>query len=145
MRVGEAPNVGVFRATLRTLFARVHRRHPGAHLWCKDESSNFIGACPRFIEASGLDEDTLLSGINDHDSRLPWTRQASIYTRDDREVFQSQTAKLNIVERQDREDETIWLKTSKVPYHSKDRKTGGTVGGFSVISASEALALSRNR
>lgn len=143
MRVGEAPSPTAFHASLRTLFSRVHRTHPGAHLWCKDEASNFLGACPLFIEASGLSEETLLSGINDYDPRLPWTRQAGIYIRDDREVFQSQTPKLNIVERQDRENETIWLKTSKVPYRNEDRSTGGTVGGFAVISASEALALSR--
>jgi len=87
----------------------------------------------------------MLSGINDHDSRLPWTRQAAMYTRDDRRVYESQSPDLNIVERQDREGETVWLKTSKVPYQASDGSTGGTVGGFAVISAKEALALSRER
>ena len=140
-----AGSLNELRARLRPVFARVHAEHPGAHLWCKDESSNFLAVCSNFVDAAGIDEDVILSGINDYDPRLPWTRQAGIYIRDDREVFQSGMPRLDIVERQDREGETIWLKTSKVPYGTDGDMPGGTVGGFSVISTEEAVALSRHR
>lgn len=144
-RVRAADSLAELQARLRRVFPRVHAEHPGAHFWCKDESSNFLAVCSNFVDAAGVDEDVVLSGINDYDPRLPWTRQAGIYIRDDREVFRSGTPKLDIVERQDRDGETIWLKTSKVPYGTEDELSGGTVGGFSVISTEEAVALSRDR
>ena len=49
-------------------------------------------------------------------------------------------AKLNIVERQDQVDGTVWLKTSKVPYKNPDG-SGGTVGGFEVIDEKAAWKL----
>ena len=123
------------------LFAQVHGLHPQAHFWVKDAQSHFLAACPNLLAASGLDRETLLSGINDVDGRLPWMRQGPLYVRDDRAVFLSGVAKLNIVERQDRGDETIWLKTSKVPYAMQGTSAGGTVGGFQEISAKEAWQL----
>jgi hypothetical protein len=144
-RIRVARSIDEVRARLRTIFSRVHAQHGGVHLWCKDEGSNFLAVCSRFVAASGLDEGVLLSGINDYDPRLPWTRQAGIDIRDDREVFRSGSPKLDIVERQDREGETIWLKTSKVPCGTTGAMAGGTVGGFSVISTEDAVALSRGR
>lgn len=140
--LGDATDVDGFRATLGEIFGAVHASFPGAHLWWKDEHSHFLGACPNLLKASTLDEATLLSGIDDHDPRLPWTRQAALYVKDDREVFVAQQAKLNIVERQDQVDGTVWLKTSKVPYRNPDG-TGGTVGGFEVIDEKAAWKLKR--
>ncbi len=143
-RVERAETPAEFHDALERLFKRVHRVHPGAHFWVKDAQSHFLAVCSNFLRASELDRATLLSGINDVDSRLPWMRQGPLYVRDDREVFRSGVAKLDIVERQDRDDETIWLKTSKVPYRVSDNSSGGTVGGFERIDAKEAWRLSRN-
>ncbi len=136
---------GDLRSRSEALFAAVQARYPGTHLWVKDEHSHFLAACPLIVAASGLDADTLFSGINDHDPRIAWSRQGPLYVRDDYEVFSSNTAKLDIVERQDREDGVVWLKTSKAPFRNADGKTGGTVGAFEVISAKEAVELSRKR
>lgn len=132
-----------FRNRLDHLFAQVHGVHRQAHFWVKDPQSHFLAACPNLLRASGLDRETLLSGINDVDARLPWMRQGPLYVRDDREVFVSGVAKLDIVERQDREDETIWLKTSKVPYAAAGDSLGGTVGGFERISVQDAWKIRR--
>ncbi len=141
--VGEATDLQDLRDKLAPVFERIQGVYPGAHFWVKDEKSNFLGACSNLIEASGIDTGTFFSGINDLDPRLPWMRQGPLYIRDDREVYETGQPKLDIVERQDRADGTLWLKTSKVPYHSEDRASGGTVGGFNVISTKEAWALSR--
>jgi len=132
------------RAALATLFSHVHARHPGAHLWVKDQDSRFLAACSNLVAACGLDEETFLSGINDLDPRIAWNRQGPLYVRDDAEVFASGTPKVNIIERQDRPGgEVVWLKTSKVPFRNADGVTGGTVGGFEVITDKEAWQLSR--
>jgi len=124
---------------------KVRSTYPNARFWWKDERSHFLGACSQFIEDTGLEQDVLLSGISDSDSRLPWTRQAALYLRDDREVFDSKQARINIVERQDRPEGTFWLKTSKVPFRNQDEMTGGTVGGFEMITAQEAWRYSREK
>jgi len=67
-----------------------------------------------------IDDEVLLSGMDDLDPRLPWSRQGPVYIRDDRAVFTSNTPKINIVERPDREDGVVWLKTSKVPFRNPD-------------------------
>ncbi len=142
-RLAAATTAEQFHNRLDHVFAQVHGVHREAHFWVKDGQSHFLAACPNLLRASGLDRETLLSGINDVDARLPWMRQGPLYVRDDREVFLSGVAKLDIVERQDRQDETIWLKTSKVPYAAQGENSGGTVGGFQRISVQEAWALRR--
>jgi hypothetical protein len=89
-------------------------RHGTAMFWWKDETSRFLGFCPRLSLASGV-EGHLLVGHGDADPRVAWTRQAALYMRDDREV--------------------------KVPYTST--AGAGTVGGFDTISVSEAQRLTK--
>lgn len=134
-----------FRQALEPAFMALERLTPSAAVWCKDEESNFFAASPNFVRASMLDEAVLFSGINDHDLRLPWGRQAAIYVRDDREVFTTRKPKLHIVQRQDQLLTTRWLKASKVPFVNAigSGGTGGTVGGYEVISDKEAWALRR--
>jgi hypothetical protein len=72
-----------------------------------------------------------------------WNRQAAVYMRDDREVMLSGAPRFDIVERQDREAGTVWLRTSKVPYACPAGQ--GTVGGFDTISAAHAAELARKR
>jgi hypothetical protein len=127
-------------ARLLAAFDAVHVRHGTAMFWGKDETSRFLGFCPRIALASGL-EARWLVGQTDADPRVAWTRQAALYMRDDREVMTSGTPRFDIVERQDREDGTVWLRTSKVPYTST--AGAGTVGGFDTISVSEAQRLTK--
>jgi hypothetical protein len=116
--------------------------YPTAMFWWKNEISEFLGFCSRFAEAAGVRPLDLL-GRTDADSAVTWRRQAPLYMRDDREVMLARAPKLDIIERQDRGDTTVWLRTSKVPYDSI--RGPGTVGGFDTISAAEAVRLSRKR
>ncbi len=131
-----------FGATMDGIFRLVQAEYPGVHFWWKNEDSHFLGACSQFVTASSITKATLLSGINDTDVRLPWARQGAHYVRDDRDIFWSQSAKLDILERQSRVDgDWVWLRTSKVPYAHTEGSHGGTVGGFEAINNAAAMAL----
>jgi len=121
-------------------FDAVQARHGTVMFWWKDEDSRFLGFCPRLAQASGLDAHTLV-GCSDADPRVAWNRQAALYMRDDREVLASAMPRFDIVERQDREEGTVWLRTSKVPYMSA--VGAGTLGGLDVISVAEATRLAK--
>jgi hypothetical protein len=125
---------GACRTILRAL-DRAYARYPTAHFWWKDEHSAFIGVCPRLAQAAALTQAEILCLTDDH-PRVPWSRQGPLYMRDDRAVLTLGRPKLDIVERQDRVDGTVWLRTSKVPYRSE--AGDGTVGGFDTITAVEA-------
>lgn len=127
---------------LLTVLDLVHTSYPTAMFWWKDEESRFLGFCPRFAEASGLAADDLL-GRTDDDPRVVWSRQGARYRKDDREVLASAAPRFDIIERQDREGEVVWLRTSKVPYDAAGRL--GTVGGFDTITPAEAQRLSAPR
>ncbi len=92
------------------------------------------------VHASGLPPQ-LQVGVNDADPRIRWNRQAALYMRDDREVLASGAPRFDILERQDRDSGTVWLRTSKVPYTGVGGD--GTVGGFDTISVAEAQRLAK--
>ncbi len=128
---------------LLAAFEVAHHEHPTAMFWWKDESSHFLGFCPRFASASGLAALELF-GRTDIDPGIAWSRQGALYVRDDREVLGAFVPRFDILERQDREGEaTVWLRTSKVPYRGAGGS--GTVGGFDTISGVEARELSRRQ
>jgi hypothetical protein len=123
-------------------FDAAYARFPTAMFWWKDDESHFLGFCPRFAAASGVPALALL-GRTDADPAVAWRRQAALYMKDDREVVASGVARFDILERQDRSDGTVWLRTSKVPY--VDAHGSGTVGGFDTISSAHAHRLARLR
>ena len=123
-------------------FDAAYAAYPTASFWWKDETSHFLGFCPRLAAASGLRAIELL-GRTDADADVVWSRQGALYMKDDREVLLAGQPKFDIVERQDREGGTVWLRTSKVPYISP--AGSGTVGGFDTISAAHARELAKHR
>jgi hypothetical protein len=93
--------------------------------------------------AAGLAPLDLL-GLTDVDPRVAWSRQGTLYTKEDREVLSSFVARFDILERQDRQGEaTVWLRTSKVPYRGAGG--AGTGGGFDTISAARARELAKRQ
>jgi hypothetical protein len=138
----KAPSTGAQCRALLSALDAAGDAYPTAMFWWKNETSEFLGFSLRLAEASGLRALDLL-GRTDADPEVTWRRQAALYMRDDREVMMSRRPKLDILERQDRGDTTVWLRTSKVPYESAHGS--GTVGGFDTISSAEAVQLSRKR
>ncbi len=85
----------------------------------------FGGANERFAADAGLPLAELV-GSDDFDPRLPWRAQAAKYRADDKEVFESGAAKLDILERQTSGAGTvIWVRVGKTAI----RKAGGEVIG----------------
>jgi hypothetical protein len=124
---------------LQRAFDEAHELFPTVAFWWKDSDSTFLGCCARLGPAAGLPSSVDLIGKNDVHPSVAWNRQGNLYRRDDRSVVDAFVPKLNIVERQDRSDGTVWLRTSKVPYRSAAGE--GSVGGFDIISEARALQL----
>ena len=132
-------------AACRSLFGGLDAtfaEFPTAMFWWKNEKSEFLGFCPRFAAASGVDALELL-GRTDADPAVAWNRQAALYMKDDREVLLSGSPRFDILERQDRPGTTVWLRTSKVPYDSV--AGAGTLGGFDTLSAAQAHELAKRQ
>lgn len=130
---------GSLQGRLGPIFRLLEEDAASLHVWVKNEHSHFLAVSSNLVTASGVSEAVMLSGINDADERLTWARQGPLYLRDDRRVMTEDKPRLRIIERQDTETDTIWLKTSKAPHNEG---TGGTVGTFEVISQGEAWRLS---
>ena len=124
---------------LQRVFDEAHAAFPTVCFWWKDQDSTFLGCCRRLNPAAGLPVGAHLVGLSDASPQVAWNRQGNLYRRDDRAVLDAMTPKLNIVERQDRPEGTIWLRTSKVPYRSA--AGAGTLGGFDSITEAQAMAL----
>ncbi len=137
----ERTPIAACRALLGALDA-LNRVFPTATFWWKNELSVFLGFCPRLASASGVPAKDLL-GQTDAAQAVAWNRQAALYMRDDRQVLTSRSPRFDILERQDRKEGTVWLRTSKVPYFSEHGD--GTLGGFDTISAQQATLLARQR
>jgi hypothetical protein len=75
----------------------------------------FAGCNAHFARDAGLPASVLL-GLDDFDSRLPWGAQAAKYRSDDVEVVQAGVPKLDILERQTSPSgEVIWVRVGKAP------------------------------
>jgi hypothetical protein len=120
----------------------VYAAFPTAMFWWKNERSEFLGFCPRFAIASGVVARDLF-GRSDADPAVAWCRQAAVYMRDDRDVMLSAAPRFDILERQDRDGDTVWLRTNKVPYKSAAGQ--GTVGGFDTISVAHAQRIAKQQ
>ncbi len=137
----EAPSPEASCRGLLRAIELVQERHDTAMFWWKDEDSRFLGFCRRLPVAAGLPVPELV-GNDDSDPRIAWNRQAALYLRDDREVLSSGAPRFDILERQDRLDGTVWLRTSKVPFDAESGR--GTVGGFDTITVAEAQRLRKS-
>ncbi len=103
----------------------------------------YAGANAPFARDAGFPSAEEMLGRTDFDDQIPWTRQAAKYQSDDREVMASGKPKLDILERQEREDGVFWLHTGKAPILASDGSAVGLLGVYETIDASRALAIRR--
>ena len=83
-------------------------------LFWKDRDLRYLGCNTLFARDAGYSSPDELIGRTDFD--MAWAAQAGLYRKDDQEVLDSGTPKLDIEEPQSTpEGKTIWLRTSKVP------------------------------
>ena len=101
----------------------------------------FGGVNGHFAHDAGLSASDLL-GTDDFDARLPWSAQAPKYRADDKEVFESGTAKLDILERQTSPSGAVfWVHVGKAPIRSAGGPVVGVFGMYELIDDKMAQKL----
>ncbi|HEY9618400.1 MAG TPA: PAS domain S-box protein [Microcoleaceae cyanobacterium] len=100
----------------------------------KDCHSVYLGCNQRSAQAAGLTSPADIIGKTDYD--LPWgATNAAAYQADDREVLESGTAKLGIIETQVRADGSIiWIETNKLPLYNLNNELIGLLGTYQDIT-----------
>ena len=106
---------------------------PQAVFW-KNQDSVYLGSNRNFAKDAGLESPEALIGKTDFDSA--WTKEeAESFREVDRRVMDSNTAELNIIEPQTRDDGTqVWLSTNKVPLHDELGNVIGVLGTYEDIT-----------
>ena len=102
----------------------------------KSKESVFTGCNNSFAADAGYDSPEQLIGKTDFD--MPWKDQAADYCRDDQEVMEKETSKMNYEEDQTTpEGNQIWLRTSKVPLRNLDNEVIGILGVYDDITGTK--------
>jgi diguanylate cyclase (GGDEF)-like protein/PAS domain S-box-containing protein len=106
----------------------------------KDTDSRYLGCNIAFAKDGGaVSAQDIIGKV---DSQLTWREQAELYRADDRQVMNTDLAKLAYEEPQTTpEGKSIWLRTSKAPLHNADNKTIGVVGVYEDITERKQLEL----
>jgi len=105
----------------------------------------FAGCNDRFARDGGVPASELM-GMDDFDSRLPWTGQASKYRADDMEVFAANRPKLDILERQKSSSgEVFWVRVGKAPILAKTGSPQGILGMYDILDDKTASKLFMER
>lgn len=105
----------------------------------------YRGCNVQFARDAGFPSPAALIGKNDFDPRISWLRQSAKYRKDDVTVVETGSEKLDIIERQDSADGTIWLRTGKAPIRPAGRAAIGVLGMYEVIDAATAKQLTRSQ
>ncbi|WP_019501399.1 PAS domain S-box protein [Pseudanabaena sp. PCC 6802] len=101
----------------------------------KNQASVYLGCNRNFLRDANLNSVEEIVGKTDYE--LPWgkTEAANAYRADDREVMQSNIAKLGIVETLVRANgNQIWVETNKLPLHNLQGEVVGVLGTYQNIS-----------
>jgi PAS domain S-box-containing protein len=117
---------------------------PLAVFW-KDRQSVFLGCNIKTAQAAGLNSPAEIIGKTDYD--LPWSlEETEIYRADDREVMESNQAKLGVIETQSLANgTTIWIETNKLPLYNLNDEVIGVLGTYQDISDRKRTELERDR
>jgi PAS domain S-box-containing protein len=105
---------------------------PQSIFW-KDGNSVYLGCNRNFERDAGLTSEKI---IGKTDYEMPWSREeADSYRLHDRQVIESNTAQLHILETQQQADgRQIWVDTSKIPLHDAAGNVIGVLGTYEDIT-----------
>lgn len=102
-------------------------------IFWKDRESRYLGCNPAFAADAGERHPRDLIGKNDY--QLGWKDQAGLYRADDQQVMSSGVAKISYEEPQtNRNGQTIWLRTSKVPLRNRENQIIGILGVYEDVT-----------
>ncbi|MCK9373638.1 MAG: EAL domain-containing protein [Sulfuricurvum sp.] len=103
-------------------------------IFWKDTHLNYLGCNQIFAKDAGEAAPQNIIGKND--TQLVWKGQAELYQADDRRILESGHPKLFFEEPQTTPDgQTIWLRTSKVPFRNEANEIIGILGVYEDITA----------
>ncbi|MEO0826799.1 MAG: response regulator [Cyanobacteria bacterium J06642_9] len=100
----------------------------------KDQNLVYSGCNRNFLRDTGLTSIEEVIGKTDYD--LPWGQiEADAFRADDRQVMDSDTPKIGIIETQIQADgNQLWLETNKLPLHNLTGEVVGVLGTYQDIS-----------
>ncbi len=102
-------------------------------IFWKNRNSRYLGCNKAFANDAGVKNPKDIIGKNDFD--LTWTANAEMYRKDDKEVMETDTPKVNYEEPENMKDGTnLWLRTSKVPLHDSESNVIGLLGTYEDIT-----------
>jgi PAS domain S-box-containing protein len=103
-------------------------------IFWKDRNSVYLGCNYHFLKDTGLISVADIIGKTDYD--MPWgNTEADAYRADDKEVMNSKTPKLGIIETQlQGNGEIIWLETNKLPLYDLEGNVLGVLGTYQNIT-----------
>jgi PAS domain S-box-containing protein len=105
---------------------------PGGVFW-KDKNLVYLGCNAEFARGAGFEDPKDLIGKDDY--QMLWRDQADLYRADDRQVIESECAKLLIEEPSNTPDGTITtLLTSKIPLRGSKGEVIGVLGTYMDIA-----------
>ena len=107
----------------------------------------FAGCNEHFAKDAGLSVAELV-GLDDFSPRVPWAAQAAKYRADDKEIVDSGTARLDILERQTSSSGAItWVRVGKTPIRTAQGAVIGILGMYEVLDdkTAQQLYLARSK
>ena len=131
-QIDQSKQVEIELLESKLLFQSILDTIPTRVFW-KDKDLQYLGCNRRFLEDAGLSSLEEIIGKNDYD--LNWSEQAPLYQEDDKNVIDSNKAKLNIEEPQTTpQGSTIWLRTNKIPLKNHMGEVIGVLGCYDEIT-----------
>lgn len=125
-------------------FQKILDTLPLSIFW-KDRNSVYLGCNHTFLQNIGLASKIEIIGKTDYD--LSWQEQeADAFRADDKEVIESASAKLGIIETQLQVDgQQRWLETHKIPIYDENNKVVGVLGAFQDITSRKQAEINLQR
>jgi hypothetical protein len=102
----------------------------------------FAGCNAHFATDAGLSSAAEMVGLDDFSPKLPWAAQAAKYRSDDKEVFDSGKANLDILERQTSGSGAVqWVRVGKAPVKTAEGRVIGILGMYELLDEKTAKKL----
>ncbi|MBD3669594.1 MAG: response regulator [Gammaproteobacteria bacterium] len=118
----------MLRQVLNTIPTRVY--------W-KDLDGVYQGCNYNFAQDAGFSGEVDVMGKNDYE--LPWSREASSYRHDDKEIIGSGIPRMKYEESQTTPSgEAIWLRSNKIPLRNTNEEVIGILGSYEDITTEKA-------
>jgi len=109
-------------------------------IFWKDKDGVYLGANKQFLEDENLNNESDIVGKTDFD--MAWKNEADTYRANDKEVIDSQQAKLNMIRNQIQGEENTIINISKVPLKDHYGDIFGVLGINQDITSRQKLELS---